>query len=80
MELAEPFSISLPAVSRHLKVLEQAGLITRRRVAQSRPTSLKVEALREADDWMDTNLAIWEGRVERLEAHLKASRKGAGGA
>jgi DNA-binding transcriptional ArsR family regulator len=76
-ELAEPFSISLPAISRHLKVLEQAGLITRRRVAQSRPTSLRVEALREADGWMETHLEIWEGRVNRLDALLKATRRGA---
>jgi DNA-binding transcriptional ArsR family regulator len=79
-ELAEPFSITLPAISRHLKVLERAGLITRRRAAQSRPTSLRVEALKEADGWMDTYLAIWEGRVERLQAHLKESRQGASGA
>ena len=76
-ELAEPFSISLPAISRHLKVLEQAGLITRRRVAQSRPTSLRVEALREADDWMETQFEIWDGRVNRLDALLKATRRGA---
>jgi DNA-binding transcriptional ArsR family regulator len=74
-ELVEPFSISLPAISRHLKVLEQAGLITRRRVAQSRPTSLRVEALREADHWMETHLEIWEGRVNRLDALLKATRR-----
>lgn len=70
-ELAEPFSVSLPAVSRHLKVLERAGLITRRRAAQSRPTALRVEALREADEWMDTYRAMWEGRIDRLDAHLK---------
>ena len=75
-ELAEPFSISLPAISRHLKVLEQAGLISRRRVAQSRPTSLRVEALREADDWMATNLETWEGRVKRLDALLKERADG----
>jgi DNA-binding transcriptional ArsR family regulator len=69
-ELAEPFSISLPAISRHLKVLERAGLISRRRVAQSRPTALRVEALREADDWMAVHLETWEGRVKRLDALL----------
>jgi DNA-binding transcriptional ArsR family regulator len=62
-ELAEPFTISLPAVSRHLNVLERAGLITRRRVAQSRPTSLRREGLKEADEWME--------RVQRLDAHLR---------
>ena len=70
-ELAEPFSISLPAISRHLKVLEQAGLISRRRVAQSRPTALRVDPLREADDWMATRVEIWEARVKRLDALLK---------
>jgi len=77
-ELAEPFPVSLPAISRHLKVLERAGLIRRRRAAQSRPTSLRVEALQEAEVWMDSYRAIWEGRVDRLDAHLKGSRKGAG--
>jgi DNA-binding transcriptional ArsR family regulator len=62
-ELAEPFSISLPAISRHLKVLERAGLITRRRDAQSRPTTLRVERLEEADAWIE--------RIARLDAHLK---------
>jgi DNA-binding transcriptional ArsR family regulator len=49
-ELAAPFAVSLPAISRHLKVLERAGLITRRRAAQSRPTSLRIEGLKEADN------------------------------
>jgi DNA-binding transcriptional ArsR family regulator len=53
-ELAEPFAVSLPAISRHLKVLERAGLITRRRAAQSRPTRLRLDALDEAEAWMDT--------------------------
>lgn len=70
-ELAEPFAVSLPAISRHLKVLERAGLITRRRAAQSRPTSLRIEGLEEADDWMDRCRTEWEGRVQRLDALLK---------
>lgn len=70
-ELAEPFSVSLPAISRHLKVLERAGLVTRRRAAQSRPTSLRLEGLQEADEWMDETRAVWEGRVERLDALLR---------
>jgi DNA-binding transcriptional ArsR family regulator len=69
-ELAAPFAVSLPAISRHLKVLERAGLITRRRAAQSRPRSLRIEGLDEADEWMDTCRAVWEGRIQRLEAHL----------
>jgi DNA-binding transcriptional ArsR family regulator len=74
-ELAEPFSISLPAISRHLKVLERAGLIARRRAAQSRPTALRTEALKEASSWMETHTAIWEGRMDRLDAHLQAVQR-----
>jgi DNA-binding transcriptional ArsR family regulator len=70
-ELAEPFSVSLPAISRHLKVLERAGLITRGRMAQSRPSSLRVEALREATTWMEARRELWEGRMDRLDRHLK---------
>jgi DNA-binding transcriptional ArsR family regulator len=75
-ELAEPFAVSLPAISRHLKVLERAGLITRRRAAQSRPTRLRIEGLDEADEWMDTCRAVWEARVQRLDAHLGKTLKG----
>jgi DNA-binding transcriptional ArsR family regulator len=78
-ELAEPFSISLPAVSRHLKVLERAGLVTRRRAGKARPTRLRVEALVEAEDWIETHRALWEGRVQRLDAHLREIRQGSGG-
>src|SRR3954451_15179402 len=70
-ELAEPFSKSLPAISRHLKVLERAGLITRGRSAQSRPSSLRVETLHEAMTWMDARRELWEGRMDRLDRHLK---------
>jgi DNA-binding transcriptional ArsR family regulator len=70
-ELAEPFEMSLPAISRHLKVLEQAGLITRGRSAQSRPSRLRVEALDEATSWLDARRDIWEGRIDRLDRHLK---------
>jgi DNA-binding transcriptional ArsR family regulator len=70
-ELAEPFAVSLPAISRHLKVLERAGLITRGRAAQARPSRLRVDALREATAWMDTRRELWEGRIDRLDRHLK---------
>ena len=77
-ELAEPFSVSLPAISRHLKVLERAGLIVRRRSAQSRPTSLRIDALQEAEAWMDTCRVTWEGRLDRLATHLdEVQRRGA---
>jgi DNA-binding transcriptional ArsR family regulator len=75
-ELAAPFAVSLPAISRHLKVLERAGLITRRRAAQSRPTSLRIEGLEEADEWMENCRAVWEARVQRLDAHLGEMLKG----
>jgi DNA-binding transcriptional ArsR family regulator len=69
-ELAEPFSVSLPAISRHLKVLERAGLIARGRAAQSRPSSLRVKALKEAITWMNARREMWEGRMDRLDRHL----------
>jgi len=70
-ELAEPFPISLPAVSRHLKVLEQAGLIVRGREAQWRPTRMQAEPLDEAVAWMQDRKRTWEGRMDRLDAHLR---------
>ena len=76
LELAEPFPVTLPAISRHLKVLERAGLIARGRAAQSRPSSLRVEALDEAVSWLETRRELWEGRLDRLDAHLKKIKKG----
>jgi DNA-binding transcriptional ArsR family regulator len=73
-ELAEPFSMSLPAISRHLKVLEHAGLIVRSREAQWRPSRLQAAPLDEAVDWMQSRKRTWEGRMDRLDAHLR--RKG----
>jgi DNA-binding transcriptional ArsR family regulator len=70
-ELAEPFDVSMPAISRHLKVLERAGLITSGRTAQSRPRSLRMEALDEATAWMQTRRELWEGRLDRLDDHLR---------
>jgi DNA-binding transcriptional ArsR family regulator len=70
-ELAEPFSVSLPAISRHLKVLERAGLISRSRSAQSRPSRLRVEPLDEATAWMERRRATWESRLDRLDEHLE---------
>jgi DNA-binding transcriptional ArsR family regulator len=69
-ELAKPFSVSPPAISRHLKVLERAGLISRSRVAQSRPTALRLDPIDEADAWMQTCRATWAGRLDRLGDHL----------
>jgi DNA-binding transcriptional ArsR family regulator len=70
-ELAEPLAMSMPAVSRHLKVLEHAGLITRGRDAQWRPSRLSTEPLGDAVDWIDSRKRIWERRVERLDQHLR---------
>jgi DNA-binding transcriptional ArsR family regulator len=73
-ELAAPFPVSLPAISRHLKVLERAGLITRRRDAQSRPTRIRIEALAGAEAWIDACRETWEARMDRLETHLEEIR------
>jgi DNA-binding transcriptional ArsR family regulator len=75
-ELAEPFPISLPAISRHLKVLERAGLIARGRAAQARPSSLQAETLAEAAEWMGTIRQLWEGRLDRLGEHLERLQEG----
>jgi DNA-binding transcriptional ArsR family regulator len=75
-QLAEPFEVSLPAISRHLKVLERAGLITRGREAQSRPSRLRVETLEEATSWLQARRDLWEGRIDRLEQHLRNIQKG----
>jgi len=70
-ELAEPFSISMPAISRHLKVLERAGLITRSRSGQWLSSSLDGAALKEATDWMERYRRFWDVSFERLDAHLR---------
>ncbi|HEY6380423.1 MAG TPA: metalloregulator ArsR/SmtB family transcription factor [Pseudolabrys sp.] len=71
LKLAEPFDMSLPAVSKHLKVLERAGLITRGRDAQMRPCRIDVHALREADQWLEEYRRLWEQRLDRLDDYLK---------
>lgn len=70
-ELAKPFDISGPAVSKHLKVLESAGLITRGRSAQWRPCRLEVEALKGVDSWLEEYRRLWEQRLDRLEDYLR---------
>ena len=70
-ELAEPFEISLPAVSRHLKVLERAGLIERGRQAQWRPCRLDAEPLKEVADWVGEYRKHWEERFQRLDDYLR---------
>jgi DNA-binding transcriptional ArsR family regulator len=73
--LAQPFAMSLPAISRHIKVLETAGLITRRRNAQQRPCRISPEGMKEIDDWMGAYRALWEERLDRLETYLKKVRE-----
>jgi DNA-binding transcriptional ArsR family regulator len=69
-ELAEPFPVSVQAVSKHLKVLESAGLITRGRTAQLRPSRIDGDALREAAEWIDGYRSFWERGFERMERRL----------
>lgn len=71
-ELAKPFEMSMPAVSKHLKVLEHAGLISRSRDAQMRPCKIEAQALRQADEWLEEYRRLWEQRLDRLEDYLKA--------
>src|SRR5215213_6357053 len=72
-ELAEPFPISTQAVSQHLKVLEQAGLITRARTAQLRPSRLRAEPLGDAVEWLEKYRPFWEGSFDSLEARLQST-------
>jgi DNA-binding transcriptional ArsR family regulator len=70
-ELAEPFAMSMPAVSKHLRVLERAGLIARSREAQWRPCKLKAEPLRQAAGWLDEYRRFWEESFDRLDEYLQ---------
>ena len=69
-ELAEPFDMSLPAISKHLKVLERAGLISRGRDAQFRPCRLEPDTLRIVDSWLEDYRRLWNARLDRLEDYL----------
>jgi DNA-binding transcriptional ArsR family regulator len=70
-ELAKPFDMTLPAVSKHLKVLERAGLIARSRDAQWRPCRLRAQRLEEAADWVQRYRRFWEQSLDRLDEHLR---------
>ena len=78
LELAEPFDMSLPAISKHLKVLERAGLISRSRDAQRRPCRLRVEALDEVSHWAEHTRRAWEARFDRLDEYLNGLRTNEG--
>jgi DNA-binding transcriptional ArsR family regulator len=69
-ELAEPFAMSLPAISKHLRVLERAGLIAQRREAQRRPCRLDPAPLKDVADWTERYRALWESRLDRLDSYL----------
>src|SRR4051812_19990736 len=75
MELAEPFALSQPAISKHLKVLERAGLIAQGRDAQRRPRRLEAQPLAEAAGWLDRYREFWEGSFERLDVLLEEMKK-----
>ena len=70
-ELAEPFALSLPGISKHLKVLERSGLITRSRQAQFRPCHLERQTLDAAVDWIESNRRLWSERFDKLDDHLR---------
>jgi DNA-binding transcriptional ArsR family regulator len=70
-ELAEPFDMSMPAISKHLKVLERAGLIARGREAQYRPCRLEPAALKDVSIWLEAYRRLWEQRFDRLDAYLQ---------
>jgi DNA-binding transcriptional ArsR family regulator len=74
MELAAPFAMSLPAISRHLKVLERAGLITRSRDAKKRPCTLRPAALDDVTRWAEHTRRAWEARLDRLAEYLKQEK------
>lgn len=74
-EIAEPFDMSLPAVTKHLKVLERAGLITRSREAQWRPCKLEAKPLQQAASWVDQYRKFWEDSIDRLEEYLVELQK-----
>jgi DNA-binding transcriptional ArsR family regulator len=74
-EIAEPFDISLPAISRHLKVLEGAGLISRSRDAQWRPCKLEIESLRSVDEWLDMYRRFWTGSFDKMDAYIADLKK-----
>ena len=79
-ELAEPFAISQPAISKHLKVLERAGLIRRGKDAQRRPCRIEAAPLKEANAWIERYRALWEGNFTRLDALLEELKPAAGAA
>jgi len=79
LELAKPFDMSLPAISKHLKVLERAGLISRGRDAQRRPCRIEAARLKEANEWMEQYRRFWEASFDRLDDYLREVQQTAKG-
>ena len=77
MELAAPFDMKQPSISKHLKVLEHAGLISRRREAQRRPCKLETAPLKEVSHWVEAYRHLWEDSFDRLDAYLREIQSGA---
>jgi DNA-binding transcriptional ArsR family regulator len=77
-DLAEPFPVTVQAISRHLKVLEQAGLVTRQRTAQQRPSRLAGAPMRDVADWLEQYRDVWDARLDRLANHLDDIQRKAG--
>jgi DNA-binding transcriptional ArsR family regulator len=75
-ELAEPFDLTPRAISKHVAVLEAAGLVTRERDAQRRPSRLRAEPLISVDEWLETYRPVWKGRFRRLHQQLDSAQKG----
>lgn len=76
-QLAEPFEMSMPAVSKHLRVLERAGLVEQGREAQFRPRRLRPEPLRDVAGWLEDYRRLWDARLDRLDDYLREIQKGA---
>jgi DNA-binding transcriptional ArsR family regulator len=76
LELAEPFHLKLPTVSKHLKVLRQAGLVTQGRKAQWRPCQIEAAPLRDVAEWVEPYRRLWEGRLGRLDEYLRGLQAG----
>lgn len=77
-ELAEPFSIGLPTLLKHIRTLERGGLVTSTKIGRVRRCKLVPEALRETEAWLHAHIAAWESRLDRLEAHLSNMKKDSG--
>ncbi|MDF1749777.1 MAG: metalloregulator ArsR/SmtB family transcription factor [Alphaproteobacteria bacterium] len=71
-ELSQPFNLSQPAISKHIKILENAGLISRSRVAQRRPCHLEIETLNQAVKWIETYITLWDTSFDQMESYLHA--------